>query len=152
MLQPPRKNKPADVENNKRFVKRVLVVGWNGVEFPKLSPLLRSGHLPNLSVLLDHGAIVNLSAPRPVFSQAAWTSLATGKRPHEHGILHAETSVARWFSTTADRVSRSSSPAIWNILDHAGLRTNVVGWPVTHPAESLSGICVSDRFADARGW
>ena len=48
MLQPPRENEPADAEQGQRFAKRVLLVGWDGVEFSTLSPLLQSGLLPNL--------------------------------------------------------------------------------------------------------
>jgi tetratricopeptide (TPR) repeat protein len=147
MLQPPREIMPAEAMNNNRLAKRVLFIGWDGVDFPRLLPLMQSGHLPNLGALLDQGASVELSAPRPVLSQAAWTSLATGRRPHEHGILHAD--VPKSDGSTLFPIGRHQRqcPAIWNILNRVGLRTHVVGWPVTHPVESLSGICISDRFA-----
>src|SRR3990172_6170592 len=128
MLQPPRENEPADAEKGGRFAKKVLLVGWDGAEFSALRPLLSGGLLPNLSSLLDHGACVELSAPRPVFSQAAWTSLATGQRPHEHGILHAYRPSSDGSNLLPITHHARRCPAIWNDLNRAGLRTHVVGW------------------------
>ncbi|QEG36402.1 alkaline phosphatase family protein [Bythopirellula goksoeyrii] len=133
-----------------RLANRLLLIGWDGVELGALRTLLAEGQLPNLGSLLEKGACLELTVPRPAFPEAAWTSLATGKRPHQHGVLHE-------FSPSASanqlhpvsRLNRESS-ALWSMLHRKGMRTHVIGWPVSHPAESLAGIFVSDRFALAQ--
>jgi tetratricopeptide (TPR) repeat protein len=49
------------------------------------------------------------------------------------------------------RVCASTSrttKAIWNILTQAGRRVNVVNWYASHPAEPISGVCVSNLFQE----
>jgi tetratricopeptide (TPR) repeat protein len=137
----------AHTRNSGRFAERVLVVGWDGAQWSILRSLLEQGRLPHLQSLLNLGACRELLCPRPMVASSVWTSLATGKRPHEHGILHENSPSPD--GTRLQPVTRRARqcPAIWNVLNHAGLRTHVVGWPVTHPAEPLDGVCVSDRFA-----
>ncbi len=147
MLQPQREHELADAAIGDRLAKRLLLVGWDGAEFSTLEPLLASGRLPHLSALLGSGACVELVAPRPVLPSAAWTSLATGKRAHEHGILHANCPSPDGSHLRPITRSSRQSDAIWNVLNRAGLRTHIVGWPVTHPAEAVAGVCVSDWFA-----
>lgn len=136
--------------SGRRLAKRLLFIGWDGAQASTLKSMLDAGRLPHLGSLVDSGVVLELAVPRPIFPQAAWTSLATGKRPHEHGVLHA-------FSRVGDgpelrpisRLDRKCN-AIWKILSVAGLHTHVIGWPVTHPAESVRGIFISDRFATDR--
>ena len=148
MVEQQREGIPTDafVTGGRPFAKRVLMIGWDGAELATLRLLLEAGQLPHLGSLIDGGAALELTVPRPIFGQSAWTSLATGKRPHEHGVLHAYQPVADGSELQPlDRYSRECS-ALWNVLNRAGLHTHIIGWPVTHPAESLTGICVSDRF------
>ena len=35
---------------------------------------------------------------------------------------------------------------MWNILTEEGFNASTVGWFFSHPAEPISGVCVSDRF------
>lgn len=126
---------------------RLLFVGWDGVDSRRLQTLLAAGRLPYLNSLVESGAILKLAIPRPAFPAAAWTSLATGKRPHEHGVLHEACRVGG--SPALLPISRHEWKCLplWNVLSRQGLVSHVVGWPVTHPADSHLGICVSDQFA-----
>jgi predicted AlkP superfamily phosphohydrolase/phosphomutase len=81
-----------------------------------------------------------------------WTSIVTGKLPGQHGIWdHVKNS---WYNppgfrtkkrgvyTPADRRSR----ALWQLLGDRGLKTLVVGWPTTWPAEEVPhGIVVAPK-------
>ncbi len=47
--------------------------------------------------------------------------------------------------------------ALWNILSQSGLRSNVVGWWASHPAEPINGTVVTNAFAGTKfdpehGW
>ena len=147
MFLPQQEDDQAHARNSGRLAERVLLVGWDGAQWSVLRSLLEQGRLPHLASLLNLGACGELLCPRPMLASSVWTSLATGKRPHAHGILHA--SCPTKDGADIQPITRRSrrSPAIWNILNRAGLRTQVVGWPITHPAEDISGICVSDWFA-----
>lgn len=133
--------------NATRLAERVLLIGWDGAEPETLKSLLESGRLPVLESLLKSGSCLELAPPRPAFSQAAWTSLATGKYAHEHGVLHEFCPTANGKRLQPIARHQRKTSALWNLLHRAGLQTHIVGWPITHPAESLAGIFVSDRFA-----
>lgn len=103
--------------------------------------------MPALSRLIDAGVMGNLGSIEPILSPIIWTSIATGKLPHKHGVLGF---------TEPDPLAGGIRPvgshtrqakALWNILSEAGLKTHVVGWYASHPAEAINGVCVSERFS-----
>lgn len=128
--------------------KRTLLIGWDAADWKLIRPLLDSGALPALRSLMDRGVHGNLRTLRPILSPTLWTSIATGKRPYKHGILgfsepdpHGET------IRPVTNLSRRAK-AIWNIFNQEGLRSNVIGWWPSHPAEPINGVMVSNHFPD----
>lgn len=122
-----------------------LLIGWAGADWSFLRPLCEKGLLPALTHLVRNGTAGQLPSPRPFVSPMLWTSLATGKRAWKHGI-HGFTEVnangsARPVSSASRRV-----PALWNMLSAEGRKTHAIGWPASHPAETINGICVSEKF------
>ena len=96
--------------------------------------------------LVERGTMGRLVAPGPVLAPLVWTTVATGHRADKHGVL-----VAEEFDPGTGRVapvSRSArrTEALWTITARAGLRTHAVNRCASHPAEPLTGICVSDRL------
>ena len=88
----------------------------------------------------------NLRTLTPVLSPMLWTSIATGKRPAKHGIYgFSEPNSAGTGVQPMTNVSRKCK-AIWNILNQNDLRSLVVGWWPSHPAEPIDGVMVSDFF------
>ena len=147
MSQSHPEHESADLASVDRLAERVLFVGWDGTDFVLLRQLLAAGRLPHLSQLIDGGSSLELAVPRPDLAPAAWTTLATGKRPHEHGILSAYAPSSDGASLQPIMRYSRQCGAMWSVMHRAGRPTHVVGWPVTHPAEPLSGISVSDYFA-----
>lgn len=127
--------------------RKVLLVGWDSADWKVIQPLLDRGWMPALAQVVNGGVMGNLASIRPMLSPMLWNSIATGKRPYRHGV-HGFTEVDR---ELGQPVPISSSTrrcqALWEILNRAGLKTHVVGWFATHPAQPLDGVCVSDRFA-----
>lgn len=147
MSHPHREDEQPRARPAGRVAERVLLIGWDGAQWSIVRPLLADGRLPHLESLLTGGACGELVCPRPFVAASAWTSLATGKRPHEHGILHASCPTGDGSDVQPiTRLGRRCA-AVWNILNRAGLRTHVVGWPATHPAEEIDGVCVSEWFS-----
>lgn len=139
------------VARDKRLARRLLFVGWDGADAHTLRKLLATGQLPHLNSLVASGATLELTIPRPRFCQSAWTSLATGKRPHKHGVLHTFCRVGEGSNIRPISRHDRKCDALWNVLSQSGLHAHAIGWPVTHPADPVSGICVSDLFAASRG-
>jgi hypothetical protein len=100
----------------------------------------------------------------------AWTTIATGQPPDNHGVLGIETRrvaglqgrvaagdgpVARVLRAATDlvRLTRPSvasrderrAKTIWEVAEEAGLRTAVVNWWATWPAPERGGIVLTDR-------
>ena len=128
-----------------RLAKRVLLVGWDGAEWEIIRPLARRGVLPHLTRLIEAGVSGDLRSPAPLVSPVLWNSIATGKRGFRHGVLGmyepSGEGLRNWSSG-----SRAAN-ALWTILSHAGMRTHVVNWYASHPAERVNGVYVSEGFS-----
>ena len=66
--------------------KKVLFIGWDGADWQMINPLMDAGKMPNLNRLVNQGVMGNVSTLSPTLSPILWTSIATGKRPYDHGI------------------------------------------------------------------
>ena len=129
-----------------RLTKRVLLIGWDAADWKLINALLALDRLPGVRKLIEGGASGELRTLDPKLSPLLWTSIATGKRADKHGILNF---VEADPSGRGLRLSTSTSrktKALWNILTQSGLKTNVVGWYASHPAEPVSGVVVSNLF------
>ncbi|WP_295885989.1 alkaline phosphatase family protein, partial [uncultured Thiohalocapsa sp.] len=65
---------------------KTLLIGWDAADWKVISPLIDAGEMPNLKHLVENGVMGNLATLYPVLSPMLWTSIATGKRAHKHGI------------------------------------------------------------------
>ena len=129
--------------------RKVLVIGWDGADWKVASPLVDAGKMPNLQRLINGGVMGNISTLYPVLSPMLWTSIATGKRAHKHGIHgFAEPDTATNTVRPITNLSRKCK-AIWNILNQSGKKCNVVGWWPSNPAEPIDGVMVSNHFQTA---
>jgi len=104
--------------------------------------------MPCLQHFLSGAVSGELQPVRPWDSAALWTSIATGHRATNHGVLGAfEVAPCRTRIRPSSRWTRTA-PAVWSILSDSGYRTHAFGWPASHPAEPINGVAVSDLFAD----
>ena len=122
----------------------VTLIGIDGAAWRVIDPLLAAGEMPNLARLVAAGVRGPLRSQLPLVSPPVWTSIATGVSRQRHGI--------RGF-TTAGRIVMSLDrrvPALWTLASASGLRSVVVGWWATYPAEEIDGIVVSERALKLR--
>ena len=120
----------------------MIVVGIDGAEWSAIERLWAEGELPALRALAERGTGARLATDYGA-SPVIWTTIATGRRPREHGIVDfvvptprgdvPVSSDARWV------------PALWNMSTAAGRRVAVLGWWASWPAEEVEGVVVSDR-------
>jgi len=136
---------------------KVLFIGWDAADWKAIHPLMDAGKMPNLQALVERGAMGRAATLHPALSPMLWTSIATGKRPFKHGIhgFSEPTPDGRGVRPITN-LSRTSK-AVWNILNQNGLRSTVIGWWPSHPAEPIHGVMVSDQYHKAhrdldKGW
>ena len=131
------------------LAKKVLLIGWDAADWKIASPLIDSGLMPALDDMISHGVMGNIATLQPILSPMLWNSIATGKRPHKHGIHgfmepDPHSGGIRPVSSTSRKVK-----ALWNILTQRGYKTHVLGWFAGHPAEPINGVSVSDLYPHA---
>jgi len=131
-----------------RLAKRLLIVGWDAADWVIIDQLFARGEMPHLKRLVDAGVRADLATLEPRLSPLLWTSIATGKTADRHGVLNfVEPDPVGGGVRISTSTSRKTK-ALWNILTQSGLRTNVVSWYASHPAEPIHGICVSNLFQE----
>jgi predicted AlkP superfamily phosphohydrolase/phosphomutase/tetratricopeptide (TPR) repeat protein len=131
--------------------KKVVLIGWDAADWKIITPLLGKGYMPTLNKLVKHGAYGNLSTMNPPYSPMLWTSVATGKTPDKHGVLgFVELDTAQQ-AVRPVSVTQRKTRALWNIFHHSGIRSNLIGWWPSHPAEPINGNVITDKFAKITG-
>jgi predicted AlkP superfamily phosphohydrolase/phosphomutase/tetratricopeptide (TPR) repeat protein len=137
--------------------RRVLLVGWDAADWKVIQPLMEAGKMPHVRRLVENGVSGQITTLYPPLSPMLWTSIATGKRPFSHGIHgFSEPTPDGSGVQPVSNLSRTAK-ALWNILNQNGLRSVVIGWWPSHPAEPVNGVMVSDHFNRVRrpladGW
>lgn len=134
----------------RRIAKRVLVIGWDAADWKVINPLLDQGLMPTLESLINRGVMGNLATLDPPLSPILWSSIATGMLGDKHGVLgfvepDVQNATIRPVQSTSRKVK-----AIWNILSQCGMKSNVIGWWPSHPAEHINGVMVSNFYQKSR--
>lgn len=124
---------------------RVLLVGVDGADPAIVERLIAEGKLPTFSRLRQGGAFGRLRSREPLLSPLLWTTIATGRKPQDHGVLDfvEAASDGRVVPITS---SRRRVPALWNIATQFGRSSGFIGWYATFPVERVRGFEVSDRI------
>lgn len=131
---------------SKRLTQRVLLIGWDAADWHIINPLIEAGQMPVLEKFIEIGTSGKIATLQPITSPILWNSIATGKRADKHGILGfveplCDGSGVRAVSSTSRRAK-----ALWNILSQNGMRSGVVNWYASQPAEPINGTIFTNRF------
>jgi predicted AlkP superfamily phosphohydrolase/phosphomutase/Flp pilus assembly protein TadD len=133
----------------KRLAKKVLLIGWDAADWKIINPLLDSGQMPALEKFINQGVMGNIATLDPPLSPMLWTSIATGKRAYQHGILGFTEADTETGNIQPILGSSRKVKAIWNILNQHEIKSNVIGWWPSHPAEPISGVTISNFYQKA---
>jgi predicted AlkP superfamily phosphohydrolase/phosphomutase len=120
----------------------LVVVGIDGADWAVIRALWQQGELPNIRRLAEQGVSAPLGTAYGK-SPVIWTTIATGRTPREHGITGFVVPGPEGDVPVSSTVRRV--PALWNIAGEAGIRTAVLGWWASWPAEPIRGVVISDR-------
>ncbi|MEI6632386.1 MAG: alkaline phosphatase family protein [Chlamydiota bacterium] len=154
-------------------VRRLVIVGLDGLDPELASGWMREGKLPNFSALAAEGCFSPLRTSNPPISPVAWSSFITGSNPGKHNIfdflkrdprtcLPALSSASispprRRFRLGGLRIPfgkprialfRKGVP-FWRILGEHGVPSVILKVPITFPPDRfrgmlLSGLCTPD--------
>ncbi len=129
-----------------RLAKKVLLIGWDAADWIIINDLLRRGQMPAFQSLIERGVHGKIATLQPILSPMLWNSIATGKMPDRHGIYDfvepmPDASGIRPVTSTSRKCK-----AIWNILSQKGMKSIVVNWFASYPAETINGCVISDRY------
>ncbi len=135
-------------------MKRVFVIGLDGLEPTLVDLLIDRGELPNLQRLRQAGCYRRLRTTYPAQTPVAWSSFVTGANPGAHGIFDfiardPETYQPDMALTRFERprnalaaprvVNRRRGVPLWQSLTAAGIPSVVLRCPCTFPPDSIHG-------------
>ncbi len=125
---------------------KIILFAVDGIDWPTIKPLLGTGDLPNLDRLIANGSCgVLRSLLPPIESPVVWTSVATSRRPEDHGIqgFITESSQPGRFIPVTNK--HRLQPTFWEIIGSLGLTVDLLSWYPSWPVDSIPGIMLSDR-------
>jgi len=160
-------------QGNKPYVKRVIVLGLDGLDPDLCEKYISEGKLPNFKKLTEQGSFRRLKTTLPAMSPVAWSTFATGVNPGKHNIFDFlapdRKSYLPVLSSTKIRqpektlklgkyqiplkkpeiqLLRKSQP-FWKTLGDHWIFSQIIRVPITFPPEKfygaqLSAMCVPD--------
>ena len=154
-------------------VKRVVVLGLDGLDPDLAEKFMGQGDLPHLSELRAQGGFERLGTTWPPLSPVAWSSFTTGTNPGKHNIFDFITRRPEGYGPAISSVrierprrhlpvgpyriplgrpridGRRRSRPFWSVLGDAGIFSAVIRVPITFPPDrfhgvQLSAMCVPD--------
>ncbi|MAM30057.1 MAG: hypothetical protein CMC13_13630 [Flavobacteriaceae bacterium] len=125
---------------------KTLLIGWDAADWDIIWPLIAQGKMPALKKLIENGVYGNMSTMNPPYSPMLWTTVATGKTADKHGVLGFIEVTPDAKSVRPVTTTSRKTRALWNIFHNQGLKSNLVGWWPSFPAEPINGTIISDRF------
>ena len=125
---------------------KVLLIGWDAADWDIIWPLIAKGEMPALKSLMDKGVYGNMATMNPPYSPMLWSTVATGKTPDKHGVLGFVELKPGMKGIRPVTAKSRKAKTLWNIFHNQGLKSNLVGWWPSFPAEPINGVVVTDKF------
>ena len=125
---------------------RLLLIELEAADWKVFHPLIDAGEMPAFGQMVENGASGQLLAAHPIVPAMLSTSIVTGKRAWQHGICNSAEAVPDGSQPVPITAARRRSPALWEMLAHAGRQCLVIGWPATYGERTDNSIIISDRY------
>ena len=153
--------------------KRVIVLGFDGMDYELTRKLIAEGRLPNLERLSREGTFRSLGTSVPPLSPVAWSNFITGMDAGGHGIFdffHRDPkTMIPYLSTSRTEASEKNleigkwqiplsggkvellrrGQPFWEVLEENGVETTIIRMPANFPpsgtaTRELSGMGTPD--------
>ena len=136
---------PADDVRIPAAPSRILIVGIDGLDWPRVNRLADEGRMPNVARMRSEGSSGILHSIRPFVSPTIWTCIATGKTEEKHGISGFVVNTPDSADDSPTTSNMRKAKAVWQILSAAERSVGVIGWLVTYPADVVNGYLISSH-------
>ena len=116
-----------------------MIIGWDGVDWKVLQPMLDRGELPNLAALIERGAYGDCLSTVPSHSWCAWPTFMTGLNPAGHAvfdILEHKPGVSKRLPITSKSIKART---IFHDMSDANKTTIAANIPLTFPTWDVKG-------------
>ena len=131
--------------------RKVIVIGIDGFDPTILEEMMGRGELPNFSRLADKGIFNPMQTVFPPQSPVAWTTIATGRPPTEHGIYDFLTLKPGEYSPQLTILRQGKftyippyqTKTFWEIASENSIPSTILKWPLTFPATPMFGNTLS---------
>jgi predicted AlkP superfamily phosphohydrolase/phosphomutase len=134
-------------------VKKVLVIGLDGLDPHIAEAMLSTGALPALAQLRERGGYAPVQTTYPAQTPVAWSTFATGTNPGGHGIFDfirrdpktycPDLSFNRYEQKNTflppKIVNLRRGTALWELLSASGIPCTVLRCPCTYPPDNVQG-------------
>ncbi len=142
------------VRSRRGQVKKVIFLGFDGLDPAITEKLMAEGRLPNFARLRDEGSYRRLRTTFPALSPVAWSTFATGVNPAKHNIFDflnrdlrtyaPELSSAKvWPGKAPDSRNAAQERAVLEDTRASCGKKHHSASPVTFPPESFNGLELS---------
>ncbi|MBI3469592.1 MAG: alkaline phosphatase family protein [Planctomycetes bacterium] len=134
-------------------MKKVIVIGLDGLEPTIVEPMVDGGELANLARLRAAGGFSRVGTTYPAQTPVAWSSFSTGTNPGGHGIFDfirrdpktylPDLALNRYEQKNPfvppKAVNLRRGTAVWEVLSKAGIPSTILRCPCTYPPDSFRG-------------
>lgn len=119
----------------------------DGLDPNIMETMMGKGQLPNFERLAQKGFYSRLKTTNPPQSPVAWTSIATGCTPAEHGIFDFLTRDPETYLPRLTILQQKGSRYIpsfqaktfWETASERGIKSTILRWPLTFPPRKFNG-------------
>lgn len=119
----------------------------DGLDPNIMETMMGKGQLPNFERLAQKGSYSRLKTTNPPQSPVAWTTIATGCEPAEHGIFDFLTRDPETYLPQLTILQQKGSRYIppfraktfWETASEKGIKSTIIRWPLTFPLRKFNG-------------
>ena len=139
--------------------KRVVILGFDGVDPGIVSEMMDKGELPHLAQLRAMGQFEPLASSNPPQSPTAWSNFSTCRTPLNHGVFdflrrdpktyvpspgfgtvkRPEFGPEGGLTVPPEFQSHREGETFWKVASAQGVRVKALVVPFAYPADELSG-------------
>ncbi len=126
-------------------MRRLIIIGLDGVPYRLLKDLSKKNIMPHTRSLIEKGVFKEMRSSLPEVSSVAWSSIITGKNPGQHGIFGFTDFLKGTYELFFPNFNDLKAPPFWK-RDNSR-RSVIINVPATFPASNLNGVHISGFVA-----